>query len=518
MASLNPVSGTLNRSMAAHLLRRTTFGPTRASIDQFTGMPVAEAVNQLLTVPDPVTERPDVNFQENEEVIAWWLNKIVTSDVNILERMVYFYHTHFTTIQSRIRNANALYHQNELFRFYAKGNFKTLSTKMCRDNAMLRHLDGILNEVGRPNENFARELLELYTIGKGPQTGQGDYTTFTEIDVVEGSKVLSGYKEDFTLIDPDTGLPMARIAANRHDASAKTFSYRFQQTSIAPLEVIDGKATEAAVITELQSLIDMIFEQDATAEYICQRLYRYFCYYEITGEVQQDIVVPMAETLRSNGYELEPVLQQLFTSQHFFDQDNAIRTDDNKGAIIKSPLELTVHALRFFGITPPAAGEAQLEFYARTIYKPMELQGMNLYEPFEVAGYPAYHQTPFFNRAWISANYLARRYQYADLLLNGVENEGQLLAAINSLQFVEANINNPASAREVVQTFVDYMFPEIITDERFEYFLESLDELGPDNWRLNWENYKRNGDPSMVRAHLDMMLRAIMQSPEYQLF
>ena len=416
MASLNPVTGTLGTRRSAHILKRGTFGPTKADIGLFAGRTANQAMTDLFTIPAAPAAPADYDVFK-----SWWVGQMVNSGRSIVEKMVFFYHTHFTTKEEVVGSRQALFHQNELFRYYALGNFKELTKKICLDNAMMIFLDGRDNDRNNVNENFGRELLELYSIGKGPQIGPGDYTHYTEQDVKEAARVLSGYgnDEDFLTNDPVTGLPTSFVkndggtVANAHDAGVKVFSDKFQNTTIQPNALVGEDATVAATLDELDQLIDMIFNQDETAKHISRKLYRFFMYYEITPEIEQDIIEPLANTFRTNNYEIQPVLQQLFGSEHFYDADNAVVDDDNHAAIIKSPLELVVGTIRYFGITLPAAGtEAYDEAIGNGIIGPMRLQGMDLLEPYEVAGYPAYHQNPDFNRNWISHNHLARRYQY----------------------------------------------------------------------------------------------------------
>lgn len=547
MASLNPFGGALNRRQVTHLLRRTTFGPTKQQIDQFTGSTAAQVLTQLFSpggdpAPpnDPLTGLPWVNPKptdlnsENGDLITffrgWCLELMYNEGISIRERMTYFLHVHFTTGYSVVNDSTALYHQNALFRRYATGNFKELSKKICLDNAMLVYLDGRLNEVGRPNENFGREYLELYTIGKGPQIGPDDYTNYTELDVQEAAKVLSGYinDTDYLEIDPDTGLAAGYLRvngnnlANRHDATVKTFSDKFGGASIQPHTVVDGMATREAALDELDQLVDMIFNQEETAKHICRRLYRYFVYYDITDEIEQDIITPLANTFRSNNYEFQPVLEQLFNSQHFFDTDNGVADDDNRGAIIKAPVDLVISSLKFFQVAVPVSStepEQAFNVSYRSLLGNMNDQGMSFYDPPEVAGYPAYHQTPEFNRNWISNSGLARRYQFSDVLVQNGDNQGFQLDIVTYVDNPQ-NISNPADPDTLVQELIDDLFPEIITQERFEYFRDDilLDNLSVQNWAGEWNNYKISGDDTSVRIQLESLIRALMQSPEYQLY
>ncbi len=547
MASLNPFAGTLGRRHAAHLLKRTTFGPTKLEIDQYANSTPAQVVTQLLAANplpgppnDPLTGAPWVNPKptdansDNGDLITffrgWWLELMYNEGISIRERMTYFLHTHFTTGYETVNDSTALYYQNQLFRQYATGNFKELSRKICLDNAMLIYLDGRLNEVGLPNENFGREFLELYTIGKGPQIGPDDYTNYTEQDVQAAAKVLSGYRndEDYLQMDADTGLAAGFLRVNgsqladRHDATIKTFSNAFGGATIQPNAVVDDMATAEAAADELDQLVDLIFNQDETAKHICRKLYRYFVYYEISDEIEQDIITPLADTFRNNNYDLVPVLEQLLTSQHFFDTDNGTETDDNRGAIIKSPLDLVMGTIRFFGVQLPDSTTNLADAYDisyKSLLGNMNDQGLDLYDPPEVAGYPAYHQTPEFNRNWISNNGLARRYQFSDVLVENGEEQGFQLDIVTYIDNAQ-HITDPADPQLMVQELIDDLLPEIITPERFSYFLDDvlLDNLTVANWAGEWNNYKISGDDTSVRIQLESLVRAIMQSPEYQLY
>ena len=520
MASLNPVTGTLGNRRSAHILKRGTFGPTRAEIGLFAGRTANQAMTDLFQTPAPPAPPADYDTFK-----SWWIGQMINSGSSIVEKMVFFYHTHFTTKEEVVGDRQALYHQNELFRYYALGDFKELTKKVCLDNAMMIFLDGRDNDRNNVNENFGRELLELYSIGKGPQIGAGDYTHYTEQDVKEAARVLSGYgnDEDFLTIDPDTGIPTSFVkndggtVATAHDAEVKVFSDKFQNTTIQPNALVGDDATVDATLDELDQLIDMIFNQDETARHICRKLYRFFMYYEITPEIEQDIIEPLANTFRTNNYLIQPVLQQLFGSEHFYDADNAVVQDDNHAAIIKSPLELVVGTIRYFGIALPTPGTEEFnDAVDNGILGPMRLQGMDLLEPYEVAGYPAYHQNPDFNRNWISHNHLARRYEYIAQLMTSMMDFGFQL---DPVAYVENNISDPSNAQVVVQELVDDLLPEIITTVRFDHFLNDilLDGLSMGNWTTEWFAYQGSGDDSAVRTQLEALFNALMQSPEYQL-
>ncbi len=273
--ALASYTGPWGLKQAAHLLRRATCGVTKTQIDTFAGLNVNTAVDALFpnaAPPDPIlpidpktgqewftTGATDAN-SENADLIrffhGWFIGQMLCNGINsdvapaysAREKMVWFLHTHFTAITSKISNSNSLYNQNQLFRLYARDGFssatymniKHLTAKISVDNAMLMLLDGGLNVKGAPNENYARELLELYTIGRGIEghipepVGNGDYYYFTEQDVQAAAKVLSGWTldTDFATVDTDTNLPRGKAKgsaanASAHDFEPKTFSARF---------------------------------------------------------------------------------------------------------------------------------------------------------------------------------------------------------------------------------------------------------------------------------------------------
>lgn len=548
--SLDPFTGNLGERNAAHLLRRATFGPTIEDIRLFSGIPVSQAMDILFTdgpLPaapvDPKTgstwlnpnASPGTNSEQSlltDYFIAWHLDQMRISGTNIRERIVYFLHTHLPARKSIIESSEALYYQNCFFRYYAFRNFNDLFKKICIDNAMLVYIDGRLNINLWPNENFAREMLELYSIGKGPQIGEGDYTNYTEQDIKEAARVLSGYKNDitFTNVDSDTGIPIGKlevdgIRASLHDAGTKTFSAAFQNAAIAPAATDGGYATADAARGELSAMIDMIFSQDETARFICRKLYRFFAYYEITEDVETRIIVPLAQTFKTSGYNLKSVISDLLSSRHFYDLDNVITNDNNIGALIKSPIEYLIGGLRFYNVTFPAPPSQSFydDGYRNGVAKLILDQGLDFYEPYDVAGYDAYFQVPGYNRNWITPINLANRYLFSQRLIENI-NTGEAGAVINAdlLAFADnpQHIANPSDAASVVKAFTDYMFAVEINTDRFNYFLNTifLEGLAAYNWTNEWNSYKAGGSDAIVKLRLEILVAKLIQTPEYQLF
>ncbi len=584
---LTPFAGTLGHKRAAHLLRRATFGPTKEQIDTFASLTAQQAVQQLFsgTLPTPTAPLDPKTGKEwavagttaansgegdlQEYVKGWMIAQMMSVGVDptlslaysAREKVVFFIHTVLTAINSKIDSSRALYFQNQLFRMYAldktsdvKVNFKELTKKVSVDNAMLRLLDGYLNVNGSPNENYARELLELYTIGRGLEghapagTAPGDYFVYREADVQAAARVLSGWDFDnsFSNIDPDTLLPRGKVKgsptnASAHDNTPKTFSDRLDgkviQRPTDPILFPGTGPTEATCLDEISQLIDLIYSKPETARNICRRIYRFFVYHNITQTIDDTIVAELADTFTSNGFKLQPVLEDLFASQHFYDAA-ALVTDDNFGGIIRSPLDLMLGTYRMFGITLPDAATAPADLYARTsqMLGQLSSMGMNFYEPYDVAGYDAYHQFPIFHRNWISTNYLTRRYEFIRLLQDPQMMEPGA-PKIDAYQYVFNHINTSvaADAKLLVMELVKYLLPQSdnltfntaaddnsgLTAERLNYFLTAfiktpLFDTDPEGeWTYRWTT---KDEIEVVIGQLRSLLNALMQSPEYQLY
>ncbi|MBL0911144.1 MAG: DUF1800 family protein [Bacteroidia bacterium] len=536
MASLNPVTGVLGNTRASHLLRRTVFGYNITTRQQFANLTASDAVDLLFQVPPAVTppleplSSPLVTwiggtplsqgFELQQYLLHWWTAQLKNSGANIHERLVFHLHTHFPTIIERVPRTDSVYYQLALYRYYTTGSFKDLARAVVIDNAMLSNLDGKYNVSGAPQENFAREFFELFTVGKGAPAGPGNYTTFTEQDVQSATAVLTGWTTDetaYATLDPVTGLPCGKLRGNgttaqQHTLGSKNFSASFQNTVITSA---DNSVTSAQ--NELTQFIDMVFNQDNAAQYIIRKLYRFFVYYNITTEVENDIIVPLAQQFKNSGYLLMPTLKTLLCSEHFFDEDDAVPQNDVYGSIIKSPLEVVLNALNTFDIPLPDEATDNATFHAalEAIHASFGRQGMDMYQPYDVAGYEAYYQFPMFNRCWITPNYLAERYKFFELLL------GDSIPGINFnfVHWVKVNISNPADPDILLDELIELLFPVTPDAARRAFFRDDvfLDTLTLAGWQTEWNDYVNNGIDTSVRVPLERLFIAMTQSPEYQI-
>ncbi|MEZ4684703.1 MAG: DUF1800 domain-containing protein [Bacteroidia bacterium] len=413
---VSPYSGSWGYAQAAHLLRRCTFGPTAAEIDQAVQDGLDTTIQRLLT-PAPAPASPPLNasFQNDVQVpigqtwvnasnsnglngyrrnslFAWWTGLMIHQNVSLTEQMALFWHNHFATEIDVYNDARIGYIYVSTLRDNALGNFKTLVDKMTVDPAMLRYLNGDQNLVGRPNENYARELLELFTIGKGAQVGPGDYTNYTEEDVLAAARVLTGWVVSGAR-ENDPNPITATFVPNRHDTSAKQFSARFNNQTIS-----DNGADE------YKDLIDMIFGKTETARYIVRKLYRWFVYYHIDAQIETDVIEPLALELINQNFEIAPVLEMLFKSEHFFDVE-AI------GCLIKNPMNYSVGLVRQLEaqFPDPATDLAGAYNLWLLMGQTAAVQLMAPLFPPSVAGWPAYYQKPQYHESWITSATLSFR-------------------------------------------------------------------------------------------------------------
>lgn len=569
--------GILGSSRAAHLLRRATFGPTIDQIDQFAVLDAVDAIALLFDdqIPDPSlpinpetgldwlltgTLGEELGLRDlSDQFIMWLIGLALDNDqpvsFSVREKIVFFFHTHFTTKADKVANSRSLYFQNELFRQFAfdknklpEFNFKSLLNKVSIDNAMLRFLDGSQNVKGSPNENYGRELMELYSIGRGLEgtfptdLPAGDYLNYTEDDVQAAARVLSGLKlnTDFTSIDPDTLLPRGRIDPGSHDNDDKQFSNRFNNAVVSPDQALmpGSLPTEESVLDEINQLIEIITSQQESALFICRELYRFYVYHDVSPEIQDSIITEMAATLIANGHKIQPVIEELLQSEHFYEAVAMSVDDDKYGAIIKSPLDLMAGSYRFFKLSLADFVTEYDLFYSQVapLRQQMNRMGMNYYEPFEVAGYTAYHQYPAYNRNWISTNYLTNRYDFIGNTFRVASEQIPDMPALDIVQYTKDHFigGTADDARSLIIAYVTALFPvhynltydpalddsSALTAERLNYFLQAflfepqIDADPEAAWTIRWTN---GFDPNTVEAQLVKLINSLLQSPEFQL-
>ena len=377
---------------ARHLLNRTGFGATEAEIQGFVGMTREEAARKLLadTRTVAVTSAPawthdpgplryprrgenasDVErkqFQQEQireglELRGWWVEEMIRTPSPLTERMTLFWHNHFVSGQQKVKLAQLMYRQNVTLRANALRRFGDLLHAVARDPAMVIYLDNAQNRKGTPNENFAREVMELFTLGEGH---------YGEQDIKEAARAFTGWS-----LDRDTGQFVFRRFI--HDYG--------QKTVLGKTGNLDG-----------DDVLDILLARPETAEFVMAKLWREF----VSPDPDEKEVKRIAARFRDSRYDVKVALQALLTSDAFY-------AAENRGVLVKSPVDLVVGTLHQFGMRP---GETVPFAVAAAA------MGQNLFAPPNVKGWPG-------GEAWINASTLLARKAFLDRLFRADDAAGR---------------------------------------------------------------------------------------------
>jgi uncharacterized protein (DUF1800 family) len=381
-----------NDETAAHLLNRAAFGGTPVDIGAARKKGLAAMVRELVdvksdaaNVPPPAWEHPrniraqrmeakaakdqgqkfkekarEVRLMESENILdlrRWWLERMMTGPAPLLEKMTLFWHGHFATGVEKVKDAYWMWLQNDMLRSNALGNFATLVKKMSRDPAMMIYLDLQQSRKEHPNENWARELMELFTVGIG---------NYSEQDIRESARVFTGYRIDMTT-------QQFRFAPMQHDHGPKNFMGR--------TGALNG-----------DEIIDILVDKPACEQFLGRKLWRFF----VEDELSPQIVDAIASTIRAHNYEVRPVLHEIFSSAEFY-SDRVMRTQ------IKSPIQYLIQTSKLLETQLPSPIVVQ---------NAMRQMGQILFAPPNVKGWDG-------GKAWISTSTLLFRYNFASYLING---------------------------------------------------------------------------------------------------
>ena len=366
---------------ARHLLARTGFGPTEAEVRQFAALTREQGVNLILrdarteaVTPPPafVSDTTPVRYQpqtltpeerraflqkqirEGLEIRAWWVQEMLVTPSPLTERMTLFWHNHFVSSQQKVRFARLMYQQNATLRANALGSFATLLHAASKEPAMLVYLDAAQSRKGQPNENFAREVMELFTLGEGQ---------YSESDIKEAARAFTGWS-----LDRDTGRYLFRPGI--HDTGVKTVLGRSGN--------FDGDA-----------VLDIILAKPQASEFITAKLWREF----VSPEPDAREVKRIAQVFRGRDYDVKAAMRSLLLSDAFW-------AANNRGTLVKSPVELVVGTLRQLEVSPGASMPFAVVAAG---------MGQNLFAPPNVKGWPG-------GEAWINSHTLLARKQFLDRL------------------------------------------------------------------------------------------------------
>ncbi len=377
---------------ARHLLARTGFGGTSAEIRHLAKLDRDAAVDLLLagttkeakTTPPrdvlaalpPAEGMKGMTFEQKKafkqerreesiELKGWWYQEMLATPAPLTERMTLFWHNHFTSSFQKVKWPALLYHQNVLLRHHAVGSFRDLLFQIAKDPAMVVYLDTQTNRKDHPNENFARELFELFTLGEG---------NYTEADIKEAARAFTGW----------------HVA--KHHGAVFEFNHRQHDTGV---KRVLGKTGAFGG----DDILAIALDQPACATHITKKLWREF----VSDVPDPKEVERLAAQFRNSGYQIKPLLTGLLMTPQFWAREH-------RGVLVKSPVELLVGTCRVFNL--PIKDTVVLAKYGRRL-------GQDLFDPPNVKGWPG-------GTRWITATTLLHRWQVLQRGLRGAEMEGQM--------------------------------------------------------------------------------------------
>ncbi len=411
--SLDRYDGPWDRKAVAHLLRRTIIAPSHQEMEEAMTIGMDDLIIALTARSLDIPKTPDyihrwmdvptAYFDSSlvwmlatfyDEMRRWWCSLMMNRGFSVRERMTLFWHNHFSGDATSIHEPRYMYLQNQMFRRYALGNFKDLVREITTDRAMLIFLDGRENKKGKEiNENYARELQELFTIGVSDNNGKPNYT---QKDIEEAARVLTGWGWWGPGITGEVSCP----PWFGHDPTDKVV----YGTTIKGRE--HGEE-------ELDDLLDIIFDREETPRHIIRKLYRFFVYTDapltpftpIASEIEENIIIPLASEFRASNWNISHVLRRLFSSKHFYDPEIIATT-------IKSPIDLLVGTAR--ALSTGNEEEDSSDFLMEAIHTRTQKLGQWILVPPGVQGWQWY-------RTWISSTTLPLRHSFTDELIAGVQ-------------------------------------------------------------------------------------------------
>jgi uncharacterized protein (DUF1800 family) len=463
-----------NEATAAHLLNRAGFGSTPEEIETLRAKGLAAAVRNFIDVPADTANVPppawahprdirrqrmeikaakdqgedfqsktrQIRMMEGDEIVdlrRWWLDRMLNGPAPLLEKMTLFWHGHFATSIQKVQDAYWMWLQNDTLRRNALGNFKTLVKKISRDPAMMIYLDLQQSRQEHPNENWARELMELFTVGIG---------NYTEQDIRESARAFTGYRIDLTT-------QQFRFAPFQQDHGTKTFMGRTGN--------LNG-----------DDIIDVLVSKPACAQFIGRKLWRFF----VEDEPSKEIVDAVGARIRAHNFEVRPVLRDIFSSTEFY-SDRVI------GNQIKGPVQFIVQSSKLLDAPLPAPIAAQ---------NAMRQMGQILFAPPNVKGWDG-------GREWISTSTLLFRDNFANYLINGdailppairQPRQGADVGFGRAAQIAQQIRRDPidvgklvpaevrGNPRNVVDLLAKRFFPARPTEKEIDTFLKFLESRGSD--------------------------------------
>ncbi len=492
-STLAPYAAPLDKQRAEHLYRRLGFSASVTTINQAVGQSanalvdnlINQAINLAPLAAPAWANWNNSNYPEDDdlrnalrraqlgEFRVSYGNALLNN--NLRERLSFFWSNHFVTEYDIYECNSFLYGYINCLQRNAIGNFRTFVSEIGLTDAMLFYLDGAYNNGNNPNENYSRELYELFTLGEG--------NGYTEEDIIETAKALSGYVERGTV-----GCSSVSFNPARFDAGSKT---------------ILGQTGNWGY----DDVINILFQQRAPliSEFICRKLYEFFVHPDSKDAAgnAQTIIQGMATTFMSNNWELAPVLSQLFKSQHFFDEE-AI------GVIIKSPFDLYYNLIK-------ETDFAYDDGIVTNVIDASSMLGQTMFNPVDVAGWQR-------NRDWINTNFIIGRWLTAEIFLERFFQNNQEQFRTFAMDAVGPANSNTSNPRIVVQAIIDKITPKgLLTEADFNNALSAftIDDVPEEYYSPDFIpgglSYWMLTVSQEVPSQVYLLLIHLSRQPEFQL-
>lgn len=569
--SLTPYTGNFGHEQQKHLLNRTMVGLCKRHLDDLENVGLEDALDLILTpelfdepvnnyyhqltaadyeelynnedVPagDPFINRPYTNNESGEleqfgherytAIVSWVNQRIYKQDTSIHWKLFIFLHNLVPTRCFDLGHKAAFLYIKLLFEA-CFGSYKEFIYNVTQDPSMLDFLNLALSQKDTPDENYAREVQELFTVGKRP------FAQFTENDVREIARALVGWTYDYEKLVFSEGTDSHVVFEdNNHDIGDKAFSTFYNNQTIKGKSGMDGQQ-------ELQEVVDMLFNTEESGIYLCRRLYQFFVYPILTPEIESQIITPLAQVFKDNDHSLVAVLRVLLGSEHFYDA--AI-----PNSIIKSPMDYNMGMLKELMITEghrvywdgeelhqeqftpnhPAFLDVEIDkttlsynLFGQSLHWSCYNQGMQLFTPPNVSGWPAFYQEPVYDMFWINSSTIKSRKQAAHwfrwgLWLYSYEDQGVSLKY--DLHSYLSTYRNPADFEDFFNEFNERLCGAPVGSSTYITLKKEL--LGNIN-EMHWEEYINDflSDPtkeilSAVQWRFDNVLFKVFELSVYHI-
>lgn len=425
------------------LLRRSGFGAGRVELDAYRQLGLAGTINRLVNYDQVDNSALDArltnlgfDLSKRAGISRWWLTRMLYTARPLEEKMTLFWHGLLTSGISKVGRPEPMVTQNEFFRANALGNFPDILKGVSKDPAMMLWLDTATNRKGKPNENYARELMELFSMG---------VNQYTEQDVQESARAFTGWS---LIAHPKLGEFQYRFAPGQHDDGSKTF--------LGETGNFDG-----------DNVIDIIVKQPVSARYLTGKLFAFFAYPNPTA----DALDPLVQVYQTSQYSIKALVQAILTSDAFY-SPAAYR------GLIKSPVDYVVGAARTLGIQTNAQG---IPFVLTEL-------GQELFNPPNVAGWPG-------GPSWLTSGTWLTRLNLANALAGGLAagangQPGRGAAATPNLQQLSAGVAAPS---DFVDALAELLLDGQIQPEQRQVLIDYVTPMDPANADPSWLSERRHG-------------------------